>query len=298
MIEGGEEYGVQVLGGFSHGEKEMSVVKERNEVENEAMLAKLKEKMDIAEEAWSSREKEVKNSQTIFKNTLWIKPDDLGQAGKELDDLKKNYEGTKERYIKLGGIEEIEPAATETEVVDMAQIGAVRDVAQPGEAVSAVSAVEREISGDENTPEKLINQIRQEFGVIDNARASIYAKYPDFVGIQIENKGNNLADVSNVEKMKALSVLLYLRDSFRALYKKTWKSLLDVGVGIDQSVLEMSAKDYISEHDQSVAVEIFAALKSKMTPEQIKLFKLDPDEGENVTQWTKKITDFILRACS
>jgi hypothetical protein len=278
---------------FDRVENSVVVTKKNNEV----ATAELGEKLEAAKQKWLTKKEEIEKHRTLFMHILWNKFD-LGQAEKELADVRVAYE-------ELGGIINNETnehvAGTEDKVLeDNAQSESTAvAIDQIKEDASEAPIAKQESSNGINMHEEFIEQVRNKVKEIDDERLRVYAKHPELSGVkdlsaEIANMEKSSMDVSNDSKTEALSILNELINSFRTLYVRTWKSLLDAGSGIDQLILEVPAKDYMSKYDQSEAVKIFETLKLKMTPEQVKLSSLDPKEGENVMQWTKKITDFIL----
>jgi hypothetical protein len=160
------------------------------------------------------------------------------------------------------------------------------------------NAVEQGFVDDASVYEKFIDQTRDVVKDLASRSKDIYHDYPslrDVADFDAEIAKMSSLGVLEEDKMKALSALRELRDSFKNIYWKTGMSLFDSGVGVDQAILDMPAKEYIAEHKQDKLVKIFKALTSKMTPEQIKSVGLEPKGNEQVSVWIKRIINAILK---
>jgi len=97
-----------------------------------------------------------------------------------------------------------------------------------------------------------------------------------------------------IDKMKAVTELKHLRESFAGSYKKAMATFLDLKNGQDD-VLDMRARDYVDGHGQDKAVKIYKALRSTMNADQIRQFKLDPSSDDTTLSWSKRVVSFTLK---
>ncbi len=187
---------------------------------------------------------------------------------------------------------------------------ALREAAQAHvtEAATA-SVVEQGASGNASAYEGFMQQVENYFSPEEMKDSNaFYNNYPEFRGVtnfdaEVAKLGDEIAkggdQVALTEKMQALSELKGLREHFSDNYTKIVKSFLDFKAGDSLAALNTtSAREFVQGPSDGKTLQIFKALRSTMSADQIRQFKIDPTKEDTILTWSQRVATFILKKSS